>query len=477
MSPFLWRSRARTESSSRPRPRDTSQGQVVWLPGRVEVQVAGESFHEDAIAAVDESRPPGSLLDAVLVPEPDNPHDSNAVAVYINSEHVGFLPRETAQRVQAAIIEFSKTHGGRLVSCPAEIRWHDIGPQVLLLLDPTPLGLPSKAFETIPGMAATIMCLLARLDEPPPIINGCEQSARMELEKKDQERQEIDADYSRDPDDLPRVEHALRRVAKRLAKASDPCASAAWLSVARATRYQGGRRDDTLSALIEALYWDRGDADAWSELVDFASAAPHVPMLLALFARMPPESRAAVLSQLLCISEGRDRLGRMPAAAGDRLRDGLLDIAESEGDRATIAALTGYAGLAAEKVGDLDIAVRYWRRAIASGSTDAKVADRFSAWLVNEHEYLEATAVLQHALMANPGSANTAKRLQRRLTRCMEPHTRASRPSQSRAFAAAPVELETLVCAECGQSFRRCRTRGRKPRRCPTCAKSQVAVR
>ena len=37
---------------------------------------------------------PGSTLEARLVPEPDNPHDSNAVAVYIRGEQVGYLPRD-----------------------------------------------------------------------------------------------------------------------------------------------------------------------------------------------------------------------------------------------------------------------------------------------------------------------------------------------------------------------------------------------
>jgi hypothetical protein len=100
--------------------------------------------------------------------------------------------------------------------------------------------------------------------------------AALSLGVEAEEREEIDANYDRSPGDWPRVEDTLRRLADRLAKAGDPSASAAWLSVARATRYQSGRPDDTLSALIEALYWDRGNAHAWSELVDYASAAPHV---------------------------------------------------------------------------------------------------------------------------------------------------------------------------------------------------------
>jgi len=158
-------------------------------------------------------------------------------------------------------------------------------------------------------MAATIGRLLARFDEPSPHLTGGDAEARLALVRVDGEREEIDANYDRSPGDWPRVEDALRSLADRLATAGDPSVSDAWLSVARATRYQRGRRDDTLSALIEALYWGRGNDHAWSELVDYASAAPHVPMLLALFARVPFQNRAGVLGQLLRMSEGRDRLG------------------------------------------------------------------------------------------------------------------------------------------------------------------------
>lgn len=470
MGLFTRRRGERAEAPAQRRSQDISPGETVWMPGRIEVQVAGESFHEDAIHAVEESRFPGSPLVAVLVPDPGNAHDPNAVAVYVNGQHVGFLPRQTARGVQPAITEFSKLHSGRLVSCPAEIRWHDIGTQIVLLLDPIPLGLRPEVFDAPPEMAVTVMRLLVRLDERPPVLTGGDSPARSALAGLEEQRQEIDANYDRDPGDLPRVEHALRGMAERLSRARDPSASAAWLSVARAVRYQRGRRDDTLIALIEALYWERGNADAWSELVEFTSAAPHVPTLLAIFARMPFESRAGVISQLLSISEGHDRLGRLHPAAGERLREQLLDLAESQGDRDTVATLMGYAARAAERAGDLDAAVRYWRRAIAAGSTDARVADRFSVWLVSRHEYEEAAHVLRQALTANPASANVAERLQRRLARCEGPHVPAPRYSPHMAPASNGAELETLVCGECGHAFQRHRTRGRKPLRCPGCA-------
>jgi hypothetical protein len=64
-----------------------------------------------------------------------------------------------------------------------------------------------------------------------------------------------------------------------------------------------------LTAFIEALYWDRANADAWCELLDLAAAAPHVPTLVTLFSRIPVAARPPAAKQLLSLSRGRDRLG------------------------------------------------------------------------------------------------------------------------------------------------------------------------
>lgn len=397
--------------------------QLVWLPGRTEVQVAGESFHEDAImTAYDSVLGDGhqvSVLRAVLVPEPGNRHDPLAVAVYAAGEHVGFLPRPVARRVQPTLLAFSRPgEVRRLVSCPAEIRFPRGEPQVVLLLDPAPLGLPPEVFETVPEMAATITRLLHSLDEPEPPMTGTDQRARSALALAEERRAEVDANYDRSPGDWPQVEQSFREVAAQLTRARDPMASEAWLGTARSIRYQKGRRDDTLAAIVWALYFRRENAEAWSDLTDMASAAPHVPTLLAIFSRVPAEARDRVLAQLVSMSHGRDRLGRLSLTGGEQLREGLLELAESQGDILTVATLTGLAGLAAEKVGDIDSAVRLWRRAVAANSTDGKVADRFSIWLVKQHQHEEAARVLRQALTAQPDSAEDAERMRRRLTRC-----------------------------------------------------------
>ena len=78
------------------------------------------------------------------------------------------------------------------------------------------------------------------------------------------------------------MERDFRAAARRLERARDPLTSDAWLGAARASRYQPGRHDKTLEAFIEALRWNLASADAGAELLDYASAAPDIPTLVAL---------------------------------------------------------------------------------------------------------------------------------------------------------------------------------------------------
>jgi HIRAN domain len=76
--------------------RDAATGEAVtWDDPRVRVvSVAGVSFRADAVT--DGSFDPGARL--ALVPEPDNEHDPNAVAIW-NEERTlqaGYVPREVA---------------------------------------------------------------------------------------------------------------------------------------------------------------------------------------------------------------------------------------------------------------------------------------------------------------------------------------------------------------------------------------------
>lgn len=91
---------------------------AAWLPGTTEVHVVGETFHEDAIRALHLGAQPGRDLKGMLAPEPDNPHDRNAVAVCMEGRQVGHLAASVAKQVQPALLGFSAKHSGQLVACP-----------------------------------------------------------------------------------------------------------------------------------------------------------------------------------------------------------------------------------------------------------------------------------------------------------------------------------------------------------------------
>lgn len=96
-------------------------------------QVAGESFHRDEIlqlmhlnpdyrlpeetlikkyrngGAVYKYRPPLNL-NVSLEPEPDNPHDKNAVKVILNGRHVGYIKRGSAAHIRNLLQTRSISH-------------------------------------------------------------------------------------------------------------------------------------------------------------------------------------------------------------------------------------------------------------------------------------------------------------------------------------------------------------------------------
>jgi HIRAN domain len=98
-------------------PAPPSSPEPAWLPGNVEVQVSGETFHAAAIQEACRSSRPGVPDVAVLLPEPGNPHDPSAVAVYVNQFHAGYLSRQIAAAVQPALVAFTVS-SGRQVACP-----------------------------------------------------------------------------------------------------------------------------------------------------------------------------------------------------------------------------------------------------------------------------------------------------------------------------------------------------------------------
>lgn len=73
------------------------------------MEVAGEFYrienHKRLFQGIPIDGPDGAELNlpACLVPDPSNPHDRNAVAVFVRGLHVGYMEREDAARYSSAI--------------------------------------------------------------------------------------------------------------------------------------------------------------------------------------------------------------------------------------------------------------------------------------------------------------------------------------------------------------------------------------
>jgi hypothetical protein len=95
----------------------------VRLQGRrwCDFEIAGESHYQTALAAIAGHDPEGVNLhcEALLVPEPDNHADPNAVAVVIEGRRVGYLRREDAADYRARLAALGAP--GRPAACPAYI--------------------------------------------------------------------------------------------------------------------------------------------------------------------------------------------------------------------------------------------------------------------------------------------------------------------------------------------------------------------
>lgn len=390
-----------------------------WLPGNTRVDVVGESFRQEAVEAAARQPAPDGTYVGVLVPAPPFAEYPEAVAVYVQTHHVGYLAKEIAQEAHPALLRFAQASGGSLPACPARIADSDLGLWVVLQLDPVPLGLSPSLFGSQSNIVEAMPGLLARLAQPSPLLTGHDAGARSALEAAELSCEEIEADYDRDRRAWPRLEKTARRVLDALIQAQDPWISRAWSVLAHATRYQKGRRDETLRTYVEAVYCDRYNAAAAKELIGYVSIVPTVPMLLGLLRCLPPPTRLAVLPTLLSVSYGHDRHGNLGADDGAQLRRAMAELAEVEQDNGVTAALSADAGLRAEKAGDLESAVAHYRKAVVAGCQDPKVADRYSIWLVREAEYAEAARVLRQALAVAPESRSVRERLQKRLDRCV----------------------------------------------------------
>jgi hypothetical protein len=109
----LWGRRPETRhpASSQPIVRriwsDTSArfGEYLLYEGRHDVEIVGESNYQDALWSAVGGRTTERVraeIRAVLAAEPDNPHDSNAISVWIDGNRSGISAVKTRRRTSVA---------------------------------------------------------------------------------------------------------------------------------------------------------------------------------------------------------------------------------------------------------------------------------------------------------------------------------------------------------------------------------------
>jgi hypothetical protein len=121
---------------------------VTWLPGTYEIPVAGLEHRAAAVLDTVKAIRAGGEIDAVLLPEPSNAHDPNAIAIYTAGGLIGYVQRRIAAVLRPALTALSASNGGMPAGCPARIgvREHD-SPQVVLLIDLGELGIGPAALN------------------------------------------------------------------------------------------------------------------------------------------------------------------------------------------------------------------------------------------------------------------------------------------------------------------------------------------
>jgi HIRAN domain len=97
---------------------------VLELPAGARVGVVGESHYQDALgktaklATVDENGE--RVFRAILVHEPENEHDPNAIAVWSEVGQIGHLSREAAAEYQPVFAQIAR-QGSRGGTCTGEL--------------------------------------------------------------------------------------------------------------------------------------------------------------------------------------------------------------------------------------------------------------------------------------------------------------------------------------------------------------------
>lgn len=109
------RGRMGGRGSEQPETRGTPP--VRMLGGGEDLEVVGESRYQDALWSISGGQIGQSVrcaAAAVLVPEPQNAYDPNAVAVVIEGHRVGYLDRQTAGLYASGLNELMRSYGAHI---------------------------------------------------------------------------------------------------------------------------------------------------------------------------------------------------------------------------------------------------------------------------------------------------------------------------------------------------------------------------
>lgn len=156
-----------------------------WTTGYPSQNVVGESRYVRGLKKLAKrlgGGPTGeAMTTAVLLAEPFNVYDANAVAVAIDGDTVGYLPREDAVNYSAVLQDLSRR--GVAISVPARVWWSqadggdwmasvrlDLGPPGLLVpVNAPPTG---DAMQLPPGTSMQVTGEDAHLDVLAPLVAG-----------------------------------------------------------------------------------------------------------------------------------------------------------------------------------------------------------------------------------------------------------------------------------------------------------------
>ena len=116
---FRKRESSTAPTSSGPFGDEATEVTAVLCTGTDDLEVVGESYRQAelwALVGVASTERVRQEIVAFLIPDPDNKYDPNAIGVYIDRFHVGFIPRDMAARLTPGLNSLYALHPGKYVA-------------------------------------------------------------------------------------------------------------------------------------------------------------------------------------------------------------------------------------------------------------------------------------------------------------------------------------------------------------------------